>query len=124
MSASMGALPPYLVEVDGLVDTRATSLAAWLQRTMRISSNIFLGRYYTFIPSRVPFNMCIGKPVAVDPAAALAFEADPMAFEAEVRRVHAEYKQELRRLYEANKARFGYEERALVFACDEVKKSK
>lgn len=99
-------------------------LAAWLQRTMRISSNIFLGRYYTFIPSRVPFNMCIGKPVAVDPVAALTSAEDPMAFEAEVQRVHAEYKQELRRLYEANKARFGYEERTLVFACDEVKKSK
>lgn len=95
-------------------------LAAWLQRTLRISSNIFLGRYRTFIPKRVPFNLCLGKPIAVDAEAAAAGEA---ALEAEVKRVHAAYKEELRRLYEENKERFGYESRALVFACDAQPKS-
>jgi len=35
-----------------------------------------------------------------------------------VARVHAEYKGTLRALYEANKERFGYGERTLVFICE------
>ena len=64
------------------------------------------------LPKRVPLNLCIGKPIPVRVA------AEGLAFDSEVERVHALYKAELRRLYKENAAKFGYEDRELVFLCE------
>ena len=96
-------------------------IAAWLKRNLRISSNAFIGRYGSFIPRRVPFNLVLGKPIPTkaSPAADARDEASAAGvFDAEVDRVHAAYKTELRRLYTEHKARFGYEGRDLVFTCE------
>ena len=45
-----------------------------------------------------------------------------LAFDSEVERVHGLYKAELRRLYAENKAKFGYEDRELVFLCEKKAK--
>jgi len=81
-------------------------------------AKVFLGRYYTFMPYRVPFNMVIGKAIAVRHTA----EEGPAA-DAEVDRIHREYKAELRRVYEANKHRFGYGDRRLIFTCEQAEEA-
>jgi hypothetical protein len=55
--------------------------------------------------------MVVGRPISVTPMD----ETDAPASDAEVQRVHEAYREEIRRVYEDNKARFGYERRALVF---------
>jgi 1-acyl-sn-glycerol-3-phosphate acyltransferase len=40
-------------------------IARWIKKKFRMSSTIFIGRFGTFMPFRVPFNMCIGKPIVV-----------------------------------------------------------
>ena len=81
------------------------------RKVLRMSTNIFVGRF-GILPKRVPLNLCIGKPIPVRVA------AEGLAFDSEVERVHALYKAELRRLYQENAAKFGYEDRELVFLCE------
>lgn len=94
------------------------TVAEFCKRKLRFSTAMFIGRWYTFVPRRVPFHMVIGKPCAVT-------KLDPSedGFNAEVERVAAAYKAEIRATYERHRAQFGYEERALVFVGD-AKKSK
>ena len=81
--------------------------------TGRQPSNIPYGETgFGILPKRVPLNLCIGKPIPVRVA------AEGLAFDSEVERVHALYKAELRRLYQENAAKFGYEDRELVFLCE------
>jgi len=88
------------------------TLAKVLQKKLRISSTAFVGRWYTFIPRRVPFNLVVGRPIRTD-----KFPEGP-ALDKEVLRVQAAYKAEVSRIYNANKECFGYADRELVFACD------
>jgi len=114
----VAVLPVFVFgELDAVsaVPTLPKPLAAWLKRTLRVSSNVFLGRYYSFMPQRVPFHMVLGKPIHV---AANGAGMPSDAFEAEVQRVHAAYKAELQRVYDEHRERFGYRHRALVFSCD------
>eukprot|EP00966_Prymnesium_polylepis_P163678 3783841-Prymnesium_polylepis.1 len=57
--------------------------------------------------------MVIGKPCAVRQLA-----PGDDGFDAEVERVHAAYKAEIRATYQANRVRFGYENRELIFVED------
>jgi len=93
-------------------------LSKWMQKTFRMSTTIFLGRFCTFIPYRVPFNMCIGREIPVKhcPDGTPDGEID-----AEVVRVHALYKAELKNIYDSNKKLYGYENRELIFLCDQEK---
>lgn len=110
-------------ELDAVASVRflPRALSDWLLRTWRMSSTGFLGRYYSFVPKRVPFNLCLGAPIATQQAKAAESEA---AFDAEVARVHVAYKAELKRLYGEYQERFGYEGRALVFACEAIEAKK
>lgn len=109
-----------------------TFLANFIQKTFRASTTGAIGRWNLFIPRRVPFDMCIGKPVPVErpapppQAMSTADDADcaDFAFEQEVLRMHEAYKQEIRSIYAKYKDKFGYGDRRLVFLCeeDEVKK--
>lgn len=113
----VAVLPTFCFgELDAVRAVRPipAGLALWLRKKFRVSTNVFVGRYGTFVPKRAPFNLIIGRPIA--PAQNLA--EDGAAFEAEVARIHAAYKEELRRMYRENQARFGYEDRQLVFACE------
>ena len=85
-------------------------LASWLKRTLRASSNGFVGRYGTPVPRRVPFNLVIGDPIATAAAPSAA------ATDAEVARVHSLYRAELSRIYHEHRDAFGYGGRELVFA--------
>eukprot|EP00928_Gymnodinium_smaydae_P034489 TRINITY_DN24423_c0_g1_i1.p1 TRINITY_DN24423_c0_g1~~TRINITY_DN24423_c0_g1_i1.p1 ORF type:complete len:334 (+),score=40.52 TRINITY_DN24423_c0_g1_i1:42-1043(+) len=87
-------------------------VAHFFQKRLRISTNMFAGRYL-LMPHRVPFNLCVGSAVNVTQC------TDETALEQEVARVHSAYKAELRALYEANKDRFGYGKRELVFVCEQ-----
>ena len=89
------------------------ALAAFCKRRLRFSTTIFVGRWHTFIPRRVPFHMCLGRPVALTKTA----PAEP-GFDAEVARVHAAYKREIARVYADHRAQFGYGRRELAFIED------
>eukprot|EP00605_Chrysophyceae_sp_TOSAG23-4_P000030 GSChrysophyteH1.ASY1.ANO1.31.1 assembled CDS len=101
------------------VNILPAAIASWIKKALRMSTTLFIGRYFTFIPLRVPFNLCIGKKIEIK----TGIPDDGPELDAEIARVHQEYKAELRRLYETNKKRFGYLNRQLVFTC-ELKKSK
>lgn len=88
-------------------------LADFCKKTLRFSTSIFVGRWHTFVPRRVPFNLCIGRPCVVQQLA-----PEEAGFDAEVERVHAAYKAEIRAIYERYKLQFGYEQRELVFVED------
>ena len=60
---------------------------------------------------RLPRNLGTMPAIKARPGAELDFDA-------EVARVHAAYKAELKRLYAAHQEQFGYEGRELVFACE------
>ena len=96
------------------VNALPSTLSKWLKKTLRMSSTIFMGRFWTFIPYRVPFHMCIGKPIAVK-----HFPEESIESDAEVARIHALYKAQLKSLYQTNKKQFGYNDRPLVFVCEE-----
>ena len=89
-------------------------LASWLKRTLRASSNGFVGRYGTPVPRRVPFNLVIGDPIATAAAPSAA------ATDAEVARVHSLYRAELSRIYHEHRDAFGYGGRELVFANEDL----
>lgn len=110
-------LPVFVFgELDAVrpISPLPTALARFLQKKMRMSTNIFLGRWLV-MPFRVPFNLCIGCPVAVKQCS-----EDSAGFDNEVARVHGEYKAQLRSLFETNKERFEYSQRELVFVCEKV----
>lgn len=90
-------------------------LTRWVRSKFRMSTTVFLGRYCTFIPYRVPFNMVFGKEIAVKHCP----EEGPAA-DKEVARVHQEYKAELSRIYESNREKFGYGARKLIFTCEQL----
>ena len=93
------------------------AVADFCKAKLRFSTAIFVGRWFTFIPRRVPFHMCIGAPCAVKQIA-----PDGAGFEEEVSRAHAAYKAELADLYERHKTEFGYEKRKLIFLEDTKRK--
>ena len=108
------------LEAVSAVSPLPAGLSRWLQKSLRISTTAFVGRFNLFLPHRVPFVLCVGAPIAV------AQCSEPSAVDAEVARVHALYKQALRSLYAANAESCGYGERTLRFRCEELdqKKSK
>lgn len=103
------------LEAVSAVSPLPARLAKWLQKTLRISTTMFVGRYNLFLPRRVPMTLCVGAPITV------AKCSEPAAIDAEVARVHELYKQQLRTLFESNKESCGYASRALVFTCEEAK---
>ena len=117
----VAVLPVFVFgELDAVEAVRLLPkpLATWLKKTFRVSSNGFVGRYKSFIPRRVPFNMVVGKPIPTQAAFAAHDDVPAGVRDAEVARVHAAYKAELRRIYQENAAKFGYEGRELVLACE------
>lgn len=92
--------------------------ATFLKRQFRISSTVFVGRWGTFVPARTPFNLIVGKPVATKMC------VGGPELEEEVARVHAAFKMELRNIFEANKKRFEYADRDLVFTCEQRKSTR
>mmetsp|Transcript_28788 Transcript_28788/g.73905 ORF Transcript_28788/g.73905 Transcript_28788/m.73905 type:complete len:341 (-) Transcript_28788:340-1362(-) len=102
------------LEAVSAVSPLPASLAKWLQKTLRVSTTMFVGRLNLFLPRRVPFVLCIGAPIQTTRC------TDPAAVDVEVARVHAIYKQALRDLYSANQETCGYGGRGLVFQCEEM----
>jgi len=114
----MPVLPTFCFgELDAVsaVPVLPSPIAKFIQQTFRMSSTFFVGRWGTFIPRRVPFNLVIGRPIATKQI------ADGPELDAEVTRVHEAFKAELRSIYESNKERFGYADRELVFTCEQRK---
>lgn len=99
------------LEAVSAVSPLPSAIAKWLRRNFRMSTTAFIGRWMLPMPHRVPFYLCIGKPISVKQCSDL----DAIA---EVERVHDLYKQELKAIYEANRERCGYSGRALVFDCE------
>lgn len=87
-----------------------------LRRRFRVSTALFVGRWGTFLPRRVPLNMCIGPPITVRRLA-----PTEEGYEEEVAVAYKAYRATIARLYEDNKEKFGYQDRALVFECEEKK---
>lgn len=106
-------LPIFTFGEADAVD-RVNFLPQWLvlffQRKFRMSTSLFVGRFYSFLPYRVPFHMCIGRPIET-----VCIDDDETAFDAEVKRVHTAYRAELKRLYEENKSQYARRDRELVF---------
>uniref|UniRef100_A0A7S3FFM5 diacylglycerol O-acyltransferase n=1 Tax=Haptolina ericina TaxID=156174 RepID=A0A7S3FFM5_9EUKA len=93
------------------------ALADYLKRKFRISTSIFMGRWGTFVPRRVPFHLCIGRPCRVTQRS-----PDHPDYAEEVKRVHAAYVMEIKAIYESYRERFGYGARELIFVDDGAKK--
>jgi len=109
-------LPMFVFgELDAVqpVSLLPKGIARFLQKKLRMSTNGFLGRCLV-MPFRVPFNLCVGRPVLVS-----QIIEDGAQLDAEVTRVHKAYKAELQSLFETNKKHFAYAERKLVFICEE-----
>merc|ERR1712218_147326 len=100
------------LEAVSAVSPLPSGISKWLRKRFRMSTTAFVGRWMLPMPRRVPFELCIGRPIAVTQC------SDGDALEAEVLRVHKLYKQELIDIYESNKHRCGYDGRALVFDCE------
>ena len=111
------------LEAVSAVQPLPRPITRFLQATLRISTTLFVGRYGTPIPRRVPFNMCFGRPIPTSAPPAADADADAL-LGAEVARVHAAYKAELRRLYLEQRERFGYGGRELVFVCEAMEARK
>lgn len=106
------------LEAVSAVSPLPSGLAKWLQKTLRMSTTCFLGRWNLFLPRRVPFTLCIGTPISTRQT------IDPAALDAEVARVHALYKQNLRDLYASHRESCGYGGRELVFMCEQMEEAK
>ena len=100
------------LEAVSAVSPLPSGVAKWLQKTFRMSTTCFVGRWNLFLPRRVPFTLCFGTPI---PTKKVEGEKE---MDAEVERVHSLYKAELRAVYEANKEACGYGKRELVFTCE------
>ena len=107
------------LEAVSAVSPLPSGLAKWLQRRLRMSTTCFLGRWNLFLPRRVPFTLVLGKPIPTTQCADPSPELD-----AEVARVHAAYKAELRSIYEANRVACGYGNRKLVLMCERTEQEK
>ncbi|KAJ1452744.1 diacylglycerol acyltransferase, partial [Pelagophyceae sp. CCMP2097] len=83
-------------------------VSKWLQKNFRISTTLFIGRFWLFVPRRVPFDLVVGKPITVTQRDAGA------AFDVELEKVYLAYKAEMVLLFEENKQKFGYANRKLV----------
>ena len=115
---SVNVLPVFVfgeTDVVQPINLLPAWIQAWIQETFRMSTTGFIGRWNTFLPSRVPLNMVVGKPILVQH---FNRKDDEAGFEAEVARVGGQYKDTVAKIYEENKARFGYEDRPLVFTGD------
>eukprot|EP01025_Chloroclados_australasicus_P003860 TRINITY_DN10919_c0_g1_i1.p1 TRINITY_DN10919_c0_g1~~TRINITY_DN10919_c0_g1_i1.p1 ORF type:complete len:325 (-),score=13.93 TRINITY_DN10919_c0_g1_i1:177-1151(-) len=80
-----------------------------LARKLQASLGFVYGVYGLPIPRRHKICMVCGKPVSVGPAIS---SSDPK-FDETVNQVHAKFIQELKDLYDRNKAEFGWSERPL-----------
>ena len=100
------------LEAVSAVSPLPSGMAKWLQKTFRMSTTCFVGRWNLFLPRRVPFTLCFGTPI---PTKKVEGEKE---MDAEVERVHLLYKAELKAVYEANKQACGYGKRELVFTCE------
>jgi 1-acyl-sn-glycerol-3-phosphate acyltransferase len=103
------------LEAVDAVNFFPASITNWLKKKLRMSTTVFVGRFFTFMPFRVPFHLCFGKPIAVKQFAEDCKEAD-----AEVARIHIAYKAELLNIYDTHKQKRGYGNRKLVFTCEEA----
>ncbi len=133
------------LEAVNAVNVLPDCLTKYLQKTFRMSTTIFIGRFFTFIPFRVPFHMCIGKPINVNKYsdsnsesdsesdsnsdsyaadAADADDADEIDIEVKVKRIHSLYKKELINIYNKYKWEYGYGNRKLVFLCEKLEEEK
>lgn len=81
-----------------------------LCRKMRMSVGILVGRWGLPIPKQHPIYMVSGRPVKVDKAV----DPDDPSFAKAVDELHLRVQEELRRIYDENKAEFGWENRPLV----------
>lgn len=118
----VAVLPVFVFgELDAVsaIQPLPKAVADFCKSRLRFSTTLFVGRWWTFVPRRVPFHMCLGKPCAVKQLA-----TDDAGFDAEVQRVHAEYQAELIATYERHKDAFGYGSRALVFVQEEGEKQR
>ena len=104
------------LEAVTAVSALPAAFAKWLQKRLRISTTMFVGRFNLFLPCRVPFTLCLGAPIPVTKC------TEAVSMDAEVARVHALYKQALRDLYANNHESCGYGGRRLVFQCEELAK--
>jgi len=78
-----------------------------LSRKLRITIQLFSGRWKTLIPYNVPLSVVVGNPLRV--------EYNPSPTPEQVESVLHEYIEELTRLFESNKHKFkGYENKKLV----------
>jgi len=102
------------LEAVSAVSPLPSPLAKWLQKRLRMSTTMFVGRFNLFLPRRVPFTLCIGTPIATHQC------TEPAQIDAEVARVHGLYKQALRELYATNQEACGYGGRRLLFQCEEM----
>merc|ERR1711862_77484 len=92
-------------------------LTAFLRNQFRISTILFAGRAF-ILPYRAPMNMCFGSPISVKQT------SDKGELESETARVHDAYKAEMRKIYEENKGRFGYEDRKLIMISDKAEQER
>ena len=106
------------LEAVSAVSPLPAPVAKFLQKQLRMSTTCFLGRWNLFLPRRVPFTLCIGTPIPTRQC------VEPAELDAEVARVHALYKAELAKIYEANKESCGYGGRKLVFTCEQIEERK
>ncbi|GMH39682.1 hypothetical protein BSKO_07580 [Bryopsis sp. KO-2023] len=80
-----------------------------LCRKMRMSFGMLIGRWGLPIPKRHPIYMVAGRAVKVK----TAVKPDDPSFPKAVDELHLRVQEELRRLYDENKAEFGWENRPL-----------
>ena len=118
----VAVLPVFVFgELDAVsaIQPLPRAVSHFCKSRLRFSTSLFVGRWWSFIPRRVPFHMCLGKPCAVR-----HLPPDHADFEVEVARVHAEYKAEIEATYERHKVEFGYGKRQLVFVDEGKQKEK
>lgn len=82
---------------------------------------MFWGRFGLPIPREVPIRVVFGAPLSFTPSSGKAGEPGAAGAgglrevsDEDVRKAHGEYVSALRKLFDDNKARFGYADRELV----------
>lgn len=86
------------------------SLRHFIVDKLRVALPIFIGRWFTMIPFRVPLTFVIGEPIIVKPV-----ERHEITQE-QVNQLHHEYITRLVALYNEHKAQHGYADRELIIA--------
>ncbi|CAD7694910.1 unnamed protein product [Ostreobium quekettii] len=112
MALANGAdlLPVYHFGNSRVLSIGPRSLMNFCRR-LRISVGILVGRWGLPLPREVPIYMVVGRPVKVEKVG-----WDSPNFQEKVNELHEKFKKELQRLYEDNKADFGWAKRPLVIA--------